>query len=123
MAVLPHLKRQPDPIRRGEAAPVPFRLFMVLSYGVPLALLSAWIILRMEQPENYATPTGLTVYYPVIVLFGAGLFLNRVVLGRFAPRFAPIRSELLCIYSLMGLACAYACWENLGIIVPSLAFP
>src|SRR5260221_4841496 len=93
-----------------ESSSVLFRPQIVLLCGLPFSLLSAWTILRMEQPENYATPTGLTLYYPVVVLFGLSLLLNRGLARLFGPRWSLGRSELLCVYTLMGLSCAYVCW-------------
>ena len=100
-----------------------FRVPLILILGLPLSLLLAWVILRMEQPGNDAAPTGLAMSYPVVTTFLLVIGLNRMAARIIGPERALSRAELLSLYSLMGIACAYVCWENLGIIVPSLAFP
>jgi hypothetical protein len=100
-----------------------FRWPLVMVLGLPLALLIGWLILRMEQPENYATPTGLTLCYPVVVALLLLRLLNGIASRLFSIHRALSRVELLCLYVLMGLGGAFVCWENLGILVPSLAFP
>ena len=96
-----------------------FRPALVLVLGLPLALAVGYLILRMEQPENYATPTGLTLCYPVVVALAVLVLLNQLV----PEKHRLTRPELLALYTLMGLSGAFVCWENLGILVPSLMFP
>lgn len=96
-----------------------FRPALVLVRGLPLALAVGYLILRMEQPENYATPTGLTLCYPVVVALAVIVLLNQLV----PVKHRLTRPELLALYTLMGLSGAFVCWENLGILVPSLMFP
>ena len=104
----------------SRQATVPrFRPAVVLALGLPLALAVGYLILRMEQPENYATPTGLTLCYPVVVALAVLVLLNQLV----PEKHRLSRPELLALYTLMGLSGAFVCWENLGILVPSLMFP
>lgn len=96
-----------------------FRPLLVLILGLPLALAVGYLILRMEQPENYATPTGLTLCYPVVVALALVTLINRLI----PEPHRLTRPELLALYTLMGLSGAFVCWENLGILIPSLMFP
>ena len=100
-----------------------FRVPLILVLGLPLSFLLAWVILRMEQPGNDAAPTGLAISYPIVTAFLLIIGLNRAAARLFGRENALSQAELLALYSLMGIGCAYVCWENLGIIVPALAFP
>jgi hypothetical protein len=112
-----------SPEATGPRPVAPFRPAVALLVGLPLALLVGWLILRMEQPENYATPTGLVPAYPVVVALLLLTVANRGARRLFGARGALSRPELLAVFGMMGLAGAFVCWENLGILVPSLAFP
>jgi len=100
-----------------------FRLPVVLLIGWPLTILSFYLVMRIEQIEKIGLPTGIAIYYPVVVIFALLLLVNRLV-GRNNDGGARLSvSELLCMYSMMNLGACFASWESFGTFIPSLAYP
>jgi len=106
---------------RESATPLArFRAWVVLAFGLPLASLSFWMVIRMEWTDVTGLPTGLAIYYHVVVLFAVLLLAQRAWTRWAMPKSALSRAELLCIYSMMNIASAFACWESLPTVVPAL---
>jgi hypothetical protein len=95
----------------------------VIALGLPLSLLAFWLVVRMEQTDQTGLPTGLALYYHVVAILLALVGCNRL-LGRLAPGVrAASPAELLCLFSMMAVASAFASWEMLGTVIPALAYP
>jgi hypothetical protein len=93
----------------------------VIALGLPLSLLAFWLVVRMEQTDQTGLPTGLALYYHVVAILLALVGGNRL-LGRLAPGVrAASPAELLCLFSMMAVASAFASWEMLGTVIPALA--
>jgi hypothetical protein len=106
-----------------EAVPVlPVVRRRVIALGLPLSLGAFWLVVQIEQVRRAGMPTSLALYYPVIVALLALVAVN-ALLRRLAPRAAATQGELLCLYSMMAVGSAFACWEMLGTLIPAIGFP
>jgi len=99
-----------------------FRLPLLLTAGLPLSLFAYWLVIRIEQTDVVGLPTSLAIYYHVVSLL-AFLCVANALLRKGLPKVALSRAELLCLYSMMSVASAFACFESIGTLMPALVYP
>ncbi|HEY3328776.1 MAG TPA: DUF6785 family protein [Capsulimonadaceae bacterium] len=114
---------QPNTARGDTPAPPAFRWPLLLLIGWPLTALSFYLVVRMEQIDRIGLPTGLAIYYHVVVMFAALLLANWLYARWSRGRVAASPGELLCLYSMMNIGACFASWESYGTLIPSLAYP
>lgn len=100
-----------------------FRLPVVLLLGLPLSLLCFCLVVRIEQIDQVGMPTGIVPYFHVIAVLSLIVSANVAWRRWIGPRSALGAGEMLCLYSMMAVASAFASWEALGTIIPSIAYP
>jgi hypothetical protein len=108
----------------AEKAVVPRQVLRrrVIALGLPLTLGAFWLVVQIEQVQKAGMPTSLALYYHVVAALLV-LVMGNALLRRVAPQAALTQGELLCLYSMMAVGSAFACWEMLGTLIPALAFP
>jgi len=106
-------------IRQGDS----FRWPFLLLAGLPLTYLSFSLVMGIEQVYYIGQPTGIAIYYHVVGIFAILVLINRLVARSDGGRLRLSSPELLCLYSMMNIGACFACWESLGTLVPSLAYP
>jgi len=101
----------------------PFRWPAIVLVGGPLTALSFYLVVWMEEIQQIGLPTGIAIYYHVVMILGLLILVNTLVSRRTAGKVCLSRAEVLCVYSMINVGTCFACWESLGTLLPSLAYP
>ncbi|MDR3709453.1 MAG: hypothetical protein P4L33_14220 [Capsulimonadaceae bacterium] len=109
----------PSPVSRTPA----FRSWLVAAFGLPLTFASFLMVMNLEEIQQIGMPTGIAIYYHVVMLFAVLVLLNGLVSRRSGGRLFLSRPEMLCVYSMMNIGTCFACWEALGTLIPAIAYP